>query len=515
MADVLQREFRSLLSVLEKDMQQNKSDLIERETGIIQSIGDGIARIKGLTSIGYQEQVEFPNGVRGMVFDLDEEVASVILFDRDLSLKAGQEVTGIPQEMDVPVGETLLGRIINPLGKPLDGKGPLKNHERGFIEGQAPEIMDRLPVSEPLQSGLAMIDALIPVGKGQRELILGDRQTGKTSIAVDTIINQKDSGIISIYCAIGQRLSAVERVVETLERNGAMENTILVVAGGEDSTGLNYIAPYAATAMAEYFAYRGKDALIVYDDLTNHARSYRELSLLMRRPPAREAYPGDIFYIHSRLLERSTHLNEDKGGGSLTALPIIATEAENISAYIPTNLISITDGQIYLSPGLFQEGILPAVDVGRSVSRVGGKAQLKSYRTVAGDLRLSYSQFIELENFARFETRLDEDTRKTIEHGKRVREIFKQPRSSPLSSAQQIVLLYSASQGVFDSLSLEDTADAASRLNQRVAESVKEDYSFIERIEAGEELSQQDREQIEALTREVIDGTDTQAEEED
>ena len=371
--------------------------------------------LKGLTHVKSEELIRFPGEKLGIAFNLDPEEVAVIMLDKSEEIKAGQEVRRTGRVMDVPVGEELLGRVVDATGRPLDEGKPIRTSERRPIEREAPAIMDRSPVNVPLQTGILVMDAMIPVGRGQRELILGDRQIGKTAIALDTIINQKDKGIICVYCAIGQQRSAVARVIADLRKYDAMKNCIVVVSTGEDPPGLNFIAPYSATTMAEYFMEKGRDVLIVYDDLTHHARSYRELSLLLRRPPGREAFPGDIFYIHSRLLERSTHL---RSGGSLTALPIIETEAQDISAYIPTNLISITDGQIYLSPELYEEGVLPAVDVGKSVSRVGGKSQLPAYREVVGDLRLSYSQFEELEAFARFGTKLDEETRKTLEHGR-------------------------------------------------------------------------------------------------
>jgi F-type H+-transporting ATPase subunit alpha len=349
--------------------------------------------------------------------------------------------------------------------------------------------MDRAPVTVPLQTGLKVIDALIPIGRGQRELILGDRQTGKTAIALDTIINQKDKDVICIYCGIGKRGSAVAKVIADLKSHDAMAYCIVMVTTEEDPPGLVFMAPYAATTMGEYFMEQGRDVLIVYDDLTRHARAYRELSLLLRRPPGREAFPGDVFYIHSRLLERSTHLGNELGGGSLTALPVIETEAQNMSAYIPTNLISITDGQVYLSPELFQKGNLPAVDVGKSVSRVGGKTQLRAYRAVAGDLRLSYSQFEELEAFSRFGTRLDDDTRKTLERGRRVREVLKQPQYAPLSVSEQIAALVAVNRGVFDELDLKEMAEA----ERMVGKTVKEELSDLcYRIERGEELAEED-----------------------
>jgi F-type H+-transporting ATPase subunit alpha len=355
--------------------------------------------------------------------------------------------------------------------------------------------MDRLPVTVPLQTGLKVVDALIPIGRGQRELIVGDRQTGKTAIAVDTILNQKDTGVICIYCAVGKRASAVAKVMDDLRKHGALDYTVVLVATEEDPPGLQFLTPYAAASLGEQFMGAGRDALVVLDDLTRHARAYRELSLLLRRPPGREAFPGDIFYIHSRLLERFTHLREEGGGGSLTALPIVETEAQNISAYIPTNLISITDGQIYLSPELFRKGVLPAVDVGKSVSRVGGKTQLKAYRAVAGELRLAYSQFEELESFARFGTQLDEETRQTLKRGRRVRETLKQPQYAPLPVAEQIAALVAVKEGVFDELSEDDVADAEERVRRAVAEQLGD---LCGRMSRGEALEDAD---LEALAR--------------
>ena len=367
------------------------------------------------------------------------------------------------------VGEGLLGRVIDPLGRALDGNGPVAASERLPIERPAAAIMDRAPVTVPLQTGLKVIDALIPIGRGQRELILGDRRTGKTAIAIDTILNQRGRDVVCVYCAIGQRASAVAKAVAGLREKGAMDYTVVVVTEGNDPPGLAYIAPYAATSIAEHFMEAGRDVLIVYDDLTHHARAYRELSLLLRRPPGREAFPGDIFYIHSRLLERATHLRKELGGGSLTALPIIETEAQNISAYIPTNLISITDGQIYLSPSLFELGVLPAVDVGKSVSRVGGKAQLAAYRAVTGDLKLAYAQFEERETFSRFGARLDEEARKIIEHGRRIRACLEQPEFAPVPVVEQIAVLLALSAKLFDDVPLERMKEAEQALREAAA----------------------------------------------
>ncbi|MEP6725702.1 MAG: alternate F1F0 ATPase, F1 subunit alpha, partial [Bacteroidota bacterium] len=425
---------------LDKGLENYHFSMKPREVGLVTSVSTGIAKVSGLPGAGFEELLKFPGNIFGIAYNIDEDEIGVILLGKDSLLKAGDEVERTGRVMDIPVGNSLIGRVIDPLGQPMDDKGPIAHKERLPIERPAHAIMDRSPVTVPLQTGIKVIDALIPIGRGQRELIVGDRQTGKTAIAIDAILNQKDKNVLCVYCAISQRASAVAKVIANLKEKGAMDYTIIVVAEGNDSPGLEYIAPYAATSIAEYFMEQGRDVLIVYDDLTHHARAYRELSLLLRRPPGREAFPGDIFYIHSRLLERSTHLSDALKGGSLTALPIIETEAQNISAYIPTNLISITDGQIYLSPKLFELGILPAVDVAKSVSRVGDKAQLPSYRAIA-NLKLEYAQFEELETFARFGTRLDENTKKTIEHGKRIRECLKQPELQQMPVSEQIVIL--------------------------------------------------------------------------
>jgi F-type H+-transporting ATPase subunit alpha len=450
--------------------------LVPREVGTVISVATGIAKISGLPGAGFEELLTFSGGLSGIAYNIDANEIGAILLGEDTLLNAGDEVERTGRVMDVPVGNALIGRVVNPLGEPIDDKGPIVHDERSPIERPAAAIMDRSAVNVPLQTGIKAIDALIPIGRGQRELILGDRQTGKTAIAIDAILNQKDKNVICVYCAIGQRASALAKVIANLKEKGAMEYTVVMVAEGNDSPGLNYIAPYAATSIAEYFMEQGRDVLIVYDDLTHHARSYRELSLLLRRPPGREAFPGDIFYIHSRLLERSTHLSDALKGGSLTALPIIETESQNISAYIPTNLISITDGQIYLSPKLFELGILPAVDIGKSVSRVGGAAQLPSYRSIAS-LKLEYSQFEELESFARFGTRLDENTRKIIEHGKRIRECLKQSELQHLSVPEQIVMLLALTGGHFDNIPINKIQEAETSLlkhsNQFPAEILK------------------------------------------
>jgi len=495
--EVLDDTFMVLDNVLEKE----RAKLRSQEIGKILFVGKGIARIQGLPGVKSEELISFPGDRLGIVFNLDPEEVAVVLLDESKDIKAGQEVHRTGRVMDVPVGEALLGRVVDAIGRPLDEKGGIRAAEKRPVELEAPAIMDRAPVSVPLQTGIQVVDALIPVGRGQRELILGDRQTGKTAIALDTIINQKDKNVICIYCAIGQENSTVARVIAELQRHGALEYSIIVVATGDDPAGLNFIAPYAATSMAEYFMEKGRDVLIVYDDMTRHAGSYREISLLLRRPPAREAYPGDIFYIHSRLLERATHLREEKGGGSLTALPVVETQAQDISAYIPTNLISITDGQIYLSPRLFQEGVLPAVDVGKSVSRVGGKTQLPAYHAVAGDLRLYYSQFEELEIFVRLGTRLDEATQKIITRGRRVREVLKQPQYEPIPVPEQIAILLAVTSGILDEFALDKITRANNKIRKAVLEKLPELYM---RIDAGERLSSDDRRALLDVARNAV-----------
>jgi F-type H+-transporting ATPase subunit alpha len=472
-----------------------------REVGTITNVSTGIARVSGLPTVGFEELVQFPGGVFGIAFNVDEDEIGVVLLGEYSHLQAGDEVRRTGRVMDVAVGDALLGRIIDPLGRPLDDHGPVSAAERLPIERPAAPIMDRAPVTVPLQTGLKVIDALIPIGRGQRELILGDRQTGKTAIALDTILNQRDRNVLCVYCSIGQRASAVAKAVAVLREKGALAYTVVVVAEGNDPPGLSYIAPYAATSIAEHCMAGGRDVLIVYDDLTQHARAYRELSLLLRRPPGREAFPGDIFYIHSRLLERATHLSKELGHGSLTALPIIETEAQDISAYIPTNLISITDGQIYLSPSLFELGVMPAVDVGKSVSRVGGKAQWAAYRAAAGDLKLAYAQFEELETFARFGARLDENTRKIIEHGRRIRACLKQPELCPVSVPAQIAILLALTGKLFDPVPMEKMIDAERAVREAAATIPAE---LCARFETAPKLSDEDRETIIAIARKAL-----------
>ncbi len=447
---------------------QSKLNLYLEETGYIDSVSTGVAKVSGLPGVGFEEMLDFGHNVKGIAFNVDPDEVGVVLLGSNEHLHSGDAVKRSGKVMEVPVGDALLGRVINPLGVPLDGGSPLYGLKQRPIERPAPPIMDRAPVTTPLQTGIKAIDALVPIGRGQRELILGDRQTGKSTIGVDTIINQKHHNVRCIYCAIGQRAAAVARVIAALKEHGAMEYTTVVVTEGSDPAGMAYIAPYAATTIAEEFMHQGEDVLIVYDDLTHHARAYRELSLLLRRPPGREAFPGDIFYLHSRLLERSTQLKPERGGGSLTALPIVETEAQNLSAYIPTNLISITDGQIYLSPRLFEKGQLPAIDIGTSVSRVGGKAQHPAYRAIVGSLKLAYAQFEELENFARFGTRLDKTTRAGITHGQRIRACLQQHEHQTVSTLEQIAILQALDNGTFDAIPLEKMERAQEQVRQAI-----------------------------------------------
>ncbi len=464
-----------------------------QEIGTVLSIGQGVAVASGLAGVRSQEVVRLPDNRRGLAFNLDPDQVGLVLLDDAAGIEAGATVWRTGRVLDVPVGETLRGRMVDPLGRPLDGRGPVGSADRLPMERDAPAVIDRASVRAPLQTGLKVVDAVIPVGRGQRELILGDRQTGKTAIAVDAILAQRDTEVACFYCAIGQRSTSVARVMAELDERGGMAYTTIIATTEDDPPGLRWVAAYAAMSMAEHVRDRGDDALVVFDDLSRHARAYREVSLLLRRPPGREAYPGDVFYIHSRLLERSTRLRDDLGGGSVTALPIIETEAQNISAYIPTNLISITDGQIYLAPKLFQKGIMPAADVGRSVSRVGGDAQLPAYRSVAGDLRLAYSRFEELESFARFGTRLDEETRRTLARGRRVREVLKQPRFDIVPVGKQIAVLLAVTEGLLDELPLDQVGGAEDAIRTAVRSRCQ---GISRRIAAGEPLAEEDRSKL-------------------
>jgi F-type H+-transporting ATPase subunit alpha len=430
-------------------------DFKKEETGVVVSIGDGIARIYGLDNVMYNELLEFPGQIYGIALNLEEDNVGSILLAESHKIKEGDIVKRTGRIISVPAGEGVIGRVVNPLGEPLDEKDPIRSTSFMPIEALAPGVIDRRPVKEPLQTGIKAIDAMIPIGRGQRELIIGDRQTGKTAIALDTIINQKGQNVVCIYVAIGQKQSTVAQVVKTLTETGAMEFSVVVVASASDPAALQYIAPYSGCAMGEYFRDRGRHALLVYDDLSKHAAAYREISLLLRRPPGREAYPGDVFYLHSRLLERAAKLNDEKGAGSLTALPIIETQASDVSGYIPTNVISITDGQIYLLPDLFNSGQRPAIDVGISVSRVGGNAQIKAMKQVAGSLKMDLAQYRELEAFTQFGSDLDKITIAQLERGKRLSELLKQDEGKPMPVERQVVAIYAGTRGFLDECPLE------------------------------------------------------------
>ncbi len=471
------------------------------ETGVVVEVGDGIARIYGLERVMAAELLEFPHGVMGLALNLEEDHVGAVLFGSDELIKEGDLVRRTGRVLETKVGEELLGRVVDPLGEPLDGKGPIQTDKTRKIEIKAPGVIHRRPVDTPLQTGLKSIDALTPIGRGQRELIIGDRQTGKTALVVDTIINQRGQGVYCIYVAIGQKASTVAKVVDTFRRYGAMEYTTVVVADASAPTPMQWIAPYAGCAMGEYFMYKGQDALVVYDDLSKHAVAYREISLLLRRPPGREAYPGDIFYTHSRLLERAARLAPELGGGSLTALPIIETKAGDISAYIPTNLISITDGQIYLETDLFNAGFRPAINVGLSVSRVGGEAQIPAMKEVASRLRLELSQYRELEAFAEFATELDEASRAQLERGRRVMEALKQDQYQPLPVEEQVVVLYAAVHGFLDRLEVEQVREFERVLLERMR---TERPEILQEIRKTGELSEQTKRALEAALEEFL-----------
>jgi F-type H+/Na+-transporting ATPase subunit alpha len=429
-----------------------KTGADQAEIGTVIEVGDNIARIYGLEAAQASELVQFPNGVEGVVLNLEEDNVGVAIMGPDTDIKEGDQVRRTGRIVSVPVGEALLGRVVNPLGIPVDGKGPIASKKYRTIENTAPGVVQRQPVKQPLQTGIRAIDALIPIGKGQRELIIGDRGTGKTAIAIDTIINQKGKNVFCIYVAIGQKNSTVAALAQTLEKNGAMAYTTIVTVSSAEPAALKWIAPFAGCAMGEELMYAGKDVLIIYDNLTQHAQAYREVSLLLRRPPGREAYPGDIFFLHSRLLERAAKLSDELGGGSLTALPVIETQAGDVSAYIPTNLISITDGQIYLQTGLFFSGVRPAVDVGISVSRVGGSAQIRAMRTVAGPLKLDLAQFRELAAFAKLASDLDKNTQAQLTRGEKITEVLKQPQFHPQSVDEQVAVIFAATRGYLDAV---------------------------------------------------------------
>ena len=463
MADI---KIGEITKLLKEEIQGFAAEIDVAEEGTIDSVGDGIARVAGLDKVMYGELLDLPHGVKGLALNLEEDSVGVVLMGESALIAEGDTVRRTGRIMQIPVGKGMLGRVVNPLGEPIDGRGPIESDEALEMEAIAPGVVDRQPVTIPLQTGIKAIDGMIPVGRGQRELIIGDRQTGKTALALDAIINQKDTGVVCIYVAIGQKASTVAQVVQSLEENGAMAHTIVVSAAASDPAPLQYLAPFAGCALGEYFRDNGGHALCVYDDLTKHAAAYREISLLLRRPPGREAYPGDVFYLHSRLLERAAMLSTAKGGGSLTALPIIETQAGDISTYIPTNVVSITDGQIFLETDLFHSGIKPAVNAGLSVSRVGGNAQIKGMKGVAGTLRLELAQYRELAAFSQFGSDLDKATQAQLARGQRLVEILKQKQYSPLAVENQILIIFCATSGVLDELQLDQIGLFEERLNE-------------------------------------------------
>ena len=461
------------------------------EVGTVIQVGDGIARVYGLERCIALEMLELPHGVTGLALNLEESNVAVVLFGEWQKIREGDTVRRTGKVMSVPVGESMIGRVVNPLGQPIDGGPAIETTEQRQLEFKAPGVVDRQPVKEPLQTGLKALDALVPIGRGQRELIIGDRQTGKTAVAIDTIINQRDSGVICIYVAIGQKASTVAQVVEKLREHGAMDYTIVVAANASEAAPIKYIAPYAGCAMGEYFLYKGGHALVVYDDLTKQADAYRQMSLLVRRPPGREAFPGDVFYLHSRLLERAVKLSDELGGGSLTALPVIETQAGDVSAYIPTNVISITDGQIFLETSLFYQGVRPAINVGISVSRVGGSAQIKAMKSVAGRLRLDLAQFRELEAFSAFASDLDAATKKQLERGARTVEILKQGQYQPMPVEQQVMIIFAVTNGFIDDVEVAKVREWEAGFHAymkaqfpNVGEAIKKDKAVSKETEA-------------------------------
>ena len=453
-----------ITKIIRSQIKNYEAKMETSETGVVIIVGDGIARVSGLTKCMAGELVEFPNGEYGMAQNLEEDTVSVVILGSDSGIKEGDTVKRTGRVVSVPVGNGLIGRVVNALGAPIDGKGVIENDGFRAIESPAPGIIDREPVNVPLQTGIKAIDSMIPIGRGQRELIIGDRQTGKTTLATDTILNQKGKDVICIYVAIGQKRSTVAQIVNNLEMGGAMDYTIVVSATASELAPMQYIAPYTGCSMGEYFMAQGKDVLVIYDDLSKHAVAYRAISLLIRRPPGREAYPGDVFYLHSRLLERAAHLSAEKGGGSLTALPIIETQAGDVSAYIPTNVISITDGQIFLETELFNSGVMPAVNPGISVSRVGGNAQIKAMKKVSGSLKLLYSQYRELQSFAQFGSDLDADTKARLELGERIVEVLKQKNNEPVDVAHQVCIIYAVVNGYLGGIAVQDIREFEKQL---------------------------------------------------
>ncbi|NLG49121.1 MAG: F0F1 ATP synthase subunit alpha [Chloroflexi bacterium] len=469
-----------LFDTVKKASQSTRATMAVSDVGTVRQVGDGVASLWGLPQARVDDLLQFRTGVMGLVMNLETRWIDCILLGSDEGIQGGDMVRSTGQRITVPVGERLLGRVVDPLGRPVDDRGRLFVDEQRFVEREAPGVVERAAVDTPLHTGIKAVDAIIPIGRGQRELIIGDRQTGKTSLALDAIINQRDTDVLCVYVSIGQRKSSTLQVLQLLREAGALDHTVVVMASPDDPPALVYLAPYTGCTIAEAFMDRGRDVLIIYDDLTKHADAYRELSLLLRRPPGREAYPGDIFYLHSRLLERAGHVRNELGGGSITALPIVETRRGNIQAYIPTNLISITDGQIYLSPDLFNQGIKPAIDVGLSVSRVGGAAQTSVMRKESGRFKLALAQYEEVAHFARFGTEIDQATRQQIVRGERLREALKQPAYSPLSLAQQVLILYAADRGALDGLPLDRIAEYEARLWQYAQ---REHRSVVRRIE--------------------------------
>ena len=490
------------ISKIIKDQIKNYASQTQQdEIGYVIQVGDGIAKVHGLDKCKSNELLRFENGSFGMALNLEESCVSVVMLGTDVGIREGGLVKRTGRVVSVPVGEALIGRVVDALGQPIDGKGPIDSKELRPIERNAPGIIERKSVSVPLQTGIKAIDSMIPIGRGQRELIIGDRQTGKTVIATDTILNQKGKNVICIYVAIGQKRSTVAQLVDTLARGGAMDYTIVVSATASELAPLQYIAPYSGCAMGEYFMDQGKDVLIVYDDLSKHAVAYRALSLLIRRPPGREAYPGDVFYLHSRLLERAARLSEAAGGGSMTALPIIETQAGDISAYIPTNVISITDGQIFLETDLFHAGVRPAINVGLSVSRVGGAAQLGAMKQVAGRLRMDLAQYRELASFAQFGSDLDKATRDTLARGSRMTELLKQPQYAPMDAADQVAVLFAAGEGYTDSIAVEDVPHYADALLARIHRTYPELHALVH---SGKKLPPEALERLRTLADETL-----------
>jgi len=493
-------EIASILRERIEGMDVESADLAE--VGTVLEIGDGIARIHGVDNCQSLEMLELPHDVVGLALNLEEDNVGAVLFGAWDKVSEGDTVKRTGKLLEIPVGEELLGRLVDPLGRPLDDKGEINTSETRAAEHKAPGVVHRQPVSEPMQTGLKAIDSMIPIGRGQRELIIGDRQTGKTAIAIDTIINNRNSDLICIYVAIGQRMSTVVQVMETLDEAGAMENTIIVAAPADEAAPIKYMAPYAGCAMGEHFLYQGKHALCIYDDLSKHAAAYRQMSLLLRRPPGREAYPGDVFYLHSRLLERAVKLSDEQGGGSLTALPVIETQAGDISAYIPTNVISITDGQIFLETDLFYSGVRPAINVGTSVSRVGGNAQTKAMKKVASQLRLDLSQYRELEAFAQFGSELDPETQKQLARGERMVEALNQKERQPMPVAEQVASIYAGTEGYLDRIKTERVAEFLADLIDRLHAESKE---LLDRINESGELSDEDEKALADAISQMVD----------